>query len=148
MDILDLNLVKQRLGDVAPALRLVGFAAEFSALSQPGAVIASPSAYVIVTGEEPAQVAEGSGPLRQWLDVTISVLVAVRLAGPMGAAGLAALEEPVAQVRAAVFGWAHPDAERKFHLGGGGIEDFDAKTGVLIYRLDFIALCKVQETLA
>lgn len=148
MDLLDLDQVKARLQARATSLRDIGFAADFAAVTQPGAVIASPSAFVIQTGEQPVEVREGSGPLRQLILVTVSVLVAVRFAGARGVAGLDALKEPVGQVRNALFGWAHPDAERKFWLGPSGLEDFDGKTGVLVYRLDFEAPVRLQETFA
>ncbi|MDZ4374767.1 MAG: hypothetical protein U1C74_25590 [Phenylobacterium sp.] len=147
MDLLDLDDVKTHLADVAPTLRSIGFAADFAAAMGGGAVIASPTAFLIQTGEQPFEVREGSGPLRQLILVTISVLVAVNLAGRHGAAGLTALKAPVGEVRMGLFGWPHPDAEGKFLLAGGGIEDFDAKTGVLLYRLDFEAPVRIQETL-
>lgn len=147
MDLLDLAEVKTRLTEQTTALREIGFAADFNAATQPGAVIAGPAAFIIITGEEPFPVKAASAPMTQWVNVTVSVLVAVRLAGIRGAAGLAALVAPVGQVRAAIFAWHHPQSEEAFELAGGGVEDFDGKTGLLVYRLDFTALTKMQETL-
>lgn len=147
MDLLNLTPVKARLVDEAASLRDIGYAADFNAAAQDGAVIASPAAFILQTGEQPFEVREGSGPLRQLILVTISVLVAVRLAGVRGQAGLAALVQPVGEIRAALFGWQHPDAYGKFLLAGGGVEDFNSKTGVLVYRLDFEAPRFLQETL-
>jgi hypothetical protein len=147
MDMLDLGLAKDRLAANAPSLRNIGYAADFNAAMQPGAVIASPSAFVLITGEEWIPPRDASAPMRQSANITVSVLVAVKLAGPLGANGLAALEQPVREARLAMFAWHHPDAEGPFALSGGGIEDFNGQTGVLLYRLDFTALAKIQETL-
>lgn len=147
MDLLDLALVKTRLEDAEAGLVSIGYAADFAAATAPGQVIRGPAAFLVITGEEPLQVLEGSGPLRQNIQVTLSVLLGVTLAGARGEAGLKALAGPIEAVRFALFGWAHPAAERAFHLAGGGVEDFDAKTGVLVYRLDFEAPVKIQEIL-
>lgn len=145
MTLLALTLVKARLIDEVPSLRDVGFAADFAAVTNPGGVIASPSAYIVQTGATAREIREGSGPLRQVMDVTIAVLVAVRLAGQRGAAGLTALEAPVDAVRTALFGWFHPEADKKFELVDEALEDFDGKTGVAVYRLDFRAPRRIQE---
>jgi hypothetical protein len=146
MDLLALTPVIDRLKAVASALRQVGAAADLAAGMKPGGLTASPSAFVILTGAEPFEVAEGSGPLRQTFEVTLTVLVGVNLAGAKGEAGLEKLETPVREVRRALFGWSHPDAEIKFRSGGEGVEEFDAKTGVLLYRLDFTTRVRLLET--
>lgn len=148
MALLDLTLAKARLTDLAPSLREIGFAADFAAVTKPGGVLANPSAFLIETGATPVEIREGSGPLRQLLVVHLSVLVATRLAGLRGAAGLTALETPIDEIRAALFGWFHPGAEKKFEMAGEGLEDLDGATGVLVYRLDFEAPVRVQETLS
>ncbi|MEW5687419.1 MAG: hypothetical protein AB1942_21085 [Pseudomonadota bacterium] len=147
MDLLDLELAEARLKDVAPGFREYGFAADFAAATAAGSLRASPSVFLIQTGGQPYEVREGSGPLRQLILVTISALVGVNLAGLRGAAGLKALKDPVNLVRMGLFGWFHPEAEMAFHLGAEGVEDFDGKTGVLFYRLDFEAPRRLQETL-
>lgn len=146
MHLLPLTPVIDRLKVEARSLRQVGAAADLAAGMKPGGLTASPSAFVILSGAEPFDVAEGSGPLRQTFDVTLAVLVGVNLAGSKGEAGLAKLETPVGEVRDALFGWSHPDAEIKFRSGGEGVEEFDAKTGVLLYRLDFITRVRLLET--
>ena len=147
MELLDLKPFQARLkAKTTGVIRDIGFAADFAAATAPGAAIASPSAFIILTGAEPLEIQEGSGPLRQLFDVTVSVLLALKLAGVRGSAGLEQLAAPAAATRGALFGWAHPDAERKCWSGGESIEDFDSKTGVLVYRLDFVARAKIQET--
>lgn len=147
MDLIALDQVKTRLEAEAPSLRQVGFAADFNAATQPGAVIAGPAAFIITTGEEWAPPKAASAPMTQWVAITISILIAVKLAGARGEAGLAALDTPIGEVRAALFGWHHPDADGPMAMSGGGVEDFDGKTQVLVYRLDFNALTSIQETL-
>lgn len=137
-----------RLKTRARSLRQVGAAADLAAALSAGALRASPSAFVLLSGAEPYEVAEGSGPLRQGFDVTVTALVGVNLSGALGEVGLDKLETPIGEVRAALFGWAHPEAETKFHSGGEGIEDFDGKTGVLLYRLDFITRVRLLESLS
>ncbi|MDP1617341.1 hypothetical protein [Phenylobacterium sp.] len=146
MHLLAQTPVIERLKVEARSLRQVGAAADLAAGMKPGGLTASPSAFVILSGAEPFDVGEGSGPLRQTFDVTQTVLVGVNLAGAKGEAGLAKLETPVGEVRGALFGWSHPDAEIKFRSGGEGVEEFDAKTGVLLYRLDFITRVRLLET--
>lgn len=143
----DVEPVVQRLRAACPLLRLVGGAADLAAVAQPGGVRASPSAFVLLSGAAPHEVKEGSGPLRQDLTVTFSVLLGVTLAGAQGAAGLKAIEAPAKQVRGALFGWAPPEpAYRRCWSAGEALEDFDAKTGVLLYRLDFETEVHIQET--
>lgn len=148
MDLLDLAPMKARLQDGrAPSLRDVGYAADFAAVTAPGAVLAQTGCYLVTTGEEPLPVAEASTPQRQNVLVTISALVAVKFAGQRGEAGLKALKAPCGEVRRALFGWHHPDSLTAFQLAGGGLEDFDGKTGVAVYRIDFAALVTMQEEL-
>lgn len=146
--LLQLAPVIARLDEVCPSLREVGGVADIAAAAARGAVRASPSAMVMTLGADGYEVQEGSGPLRQTLDVSIGVVVGVTLAGAKGAAGLGRLEEPVGEIRGALFGWRHPDAVRPFWMGGESVEDFDAATGVLLYRLDFTTRVRIQETLA
>lgn len=124
----------------------VGSSADLATVLAEGTLLASPSVYVIFLGASPYQVRAKSGPLTQLMDVTIGVVVAVNLAGFRGQAGLAQLERPVGQARGALFGWAHPDAEEPFHFGGESVEDFNEKTGVLAYRIDFVTTVRIQET--
>lgn len=147
MDLLELDDAKDRLTTRAPSLRLIGFAADFDAAMKPGAVVASPSCFLMITGEDWIPPGSASTLATQSANVTMSALIAVKLAGPMGAAGLQALKQPIAEVRFGLFGWHHPQADGPFALSGGGIEDFNGSTGVLVYRLDFTALTKIQETL-
>jgi hypothetical protein len=137
-----------RLRQAAPILRKVGSAADLAAAGSAGAVRVSPTATVILLGIATLEVKEGSGPLRQTLEPTVGVLVGVTLAGDQGERGLLAIEEPTDQVRAALFGWGPPGTERRFHIADEGIEDFDAKTGVLLYRLDFTTRIRIQEPLS
>lgn len=145
MDLLDEQPIIDRLKARAPSLRNVGAAADLAAITGAGGVIAGPDAYVVPGGADPFDVAEGSGPLRQWLSVTTSIVIGLTLAGVRGAAGMAKTRGPSREIRAALFGWTHPDAQRKFHHAGEGLESFDAKTGQLFYRLDFNTLVLVQE---
>lgn len=147
MSLFPLAPVVARLKAEAPAFRHVGTAADLAAAAQPGAVRASPTAAVLLLGIATLEVREGSGPLRQLLEPTVGVIVGVTLAGAQGERGLQAIEEPVDQVRDALFGWEHPNSIRAFHLANEGIEDFDPKTGVLLYRLDFAARTRIQQVI-
>jgi hypothetical protein len=148
LELLDLEPFKARLDEVNDGLvRDLGFAADSAAATAPGAVLASPSAFIVLTGAEPFEIREGSGPLRQLFNVNVSVLVAVKFAGSRGQAALKAFAAPNARVRGALFGWRHPGAERGCWSGGESLEDFDGKTGVAVYRLDFVAQAKIQEQL-
>lgn len=144
---LPLAPVIARLSEACGSLRDVGGVADLAAVVAKGAVRASPTALVMTLGANAYEIQEGSGPLRQTIDVTIGVIVGVTLAGPKGAAGLAQLETPVGEVRGALFGWQHPDAVRKFWAGGESVEDFNPETGVLLYRLDFTTRVRIQETI-
>lgn len=147
MNLLPLEPIKDRLVELGNALRFVGYSADFATATKPGGVLANPSAFITLIGAEPYQVHEGSGPLRQTLRVTFCVLLGVKLAGARGEAGLALLEAPSGLVRQSLFGWTHPQAQRSCHLAGEGLEDFDATTGVLFYRLDFETEVRIQEQL-
>ena len=146
MDLFPLKPVQARLETLGPqALRFIGFAADFAAATAPGGVLANPSAFIVLIDADPYQVREGSGPLRQDLVATFAVLLGVKRAGQRAEAGLAMLETPTRLVRGALFGWKHPNAKRACHHAGEGVEDFDAKTGVLFYRLNFSAPVTIQE---
>lgn len=148
MDLLPLTPIVERLGRATcPSLRLVGTAADLAAASA-SATPADTAAFVVLLGAVGEDSHEGSGPLRQSFVVTVGVLVRVRLVGADGSKGLKLLETPVGEVRAALFGWLHPDAELKFEISGEDLEDFDAKTGVLLYRLDFITRVRLLENLS
>jgi hypothetical protein len=148
LQLLDLQPMKDRLTEAsAGAFREIGFAADFAAVTAAGGVVASPSAFIIRMGAQFVEIHEGSGPLRQIVNVPVAVLVAVTLAGRKGVDGLVQLEGPCDQVRAAFFGWLHPDAQRSCWMGGEDMEDFDSKTGLLVYRLDFIVQTKITEIL-
>ncbi|MCX7586542.1 hypothetical protein [Phenylobacterium sp. 58.2.17] len=146
MSLFALPPIQARLKAKAPILRDVGFAADLAAATAPGAVLAGPQAFVMVMGMDAYEAKEFSGPLRQGLAVNFAVLIGVTLAGQRGEAGLRALDEPVTQARAAIFGWHHPDGEIACRLTAEGVEDFDSKTGVLLYRLDFTTDVVIQET--
>lgn len=121
-----------------PAIHRVTTAADVAAALNPSAIPAGSSmASVVVLGAEPRQIREGSGPVRQVLDVTFSVVVGIGLAGAAGAAGIERLEGPLNAVRDAIFGWLHPRAEEVCAHAGERLEDFDPKTGALFYSLDF-----------
>lgn len=143
MDLLDEQPIIDRLKARAPCLRDVGAAADLEAVA--GGVIAGPQGFVVPVGATPYEVTEGSGPLRQTLLVTMGVIIALTLAGKRGAPGMRATRAPSREIRSALFGWTHPDAWRAFHHAGEGIEDWDAKAGLLLYRLDFSTLVRVQE---
>lgn len=148
MDLLALTPIVERLSRAAcPSLRLVGTAADLAAASA-SASPASPGAYVVLLGAVGEEQHEGSGPLRQSFAVTVAVMLRVRLVGADGANGLKLLETPAGEVRAALFGWLHPDAELKFEISGESLEDFDPKAGVLLYRLDFITRVRLVENLS
>lgn len=142
--LLPLAPVVERLQQVCD-FRQVGTAADIAAAVSRGAIIASPTAMVILLGAAPYSIEAVSGPLRQTIDVTIGVVIGVTLAGALGAAGLAELEIPVGQARGALFGWRHPDAVLKFWLSGESVDAFDETTGVLAYRLDFTTRVRIQE---
>lgn len=145
MNLLPLDPIVARLRASAPTLRSVGTAADLAAIQATG-VRAGPMAFVILSGADAHEVREGSGPLRQVLAVTVTVLLGLPTAGAKGEAGLRAVEEPASQVRAALFGWSHPDALRSFVSAGEGLEEFDAKSQVLLYQLSFTTLRLIQET--
>lgn len=145
--LLPLAPVIERLDQACGSLREVGSVADIAAAVAKGAVRASPTAMVMALGADPYDVEEGSGPLRQTIDVTIGVVIGVTLAGAKGSQGLTELETPVGEVRGALFGWSHPYAVRKFWLGGESIEDFNPATGVLLYRIDFITRVRITETI-
>lgn len=142
---LPLGPVIERLDAACGSLKDVGSVADMAAAVAKGAVRASPTAMVMTLGAEAYEVEEGSGPLRQTIDVTIGVVVGVTLAGAQGAQGLKELETPVGEIRGALFGWQHPDAVRKFWAAGESVEDFNPTTGVLLYRLDFSTRVRIQE---
>lgn len=146
MNLLPLAPIKARVDEIGPAIRFIGFSADFAAATKPGGVLANPSAFITLLGGEPYEVREASMPLRQVILVTFAVLVGVKLAGQRGETGLALLEEPIRLIRQKLFGWEHPNADRPCHMAGEGLEDFDATTGVLFYRLDFSTLRTIQET--
>lgn len=144
--LLPLQPVIDRLKAVAmPPLREVGGAADIQAAVSNGSLRASPSGFVIPMGSQAFEIEEGSGPLRQTIDVTFGVVVGVTLAGKLGAEGLKQAEGPCNAVRGAIFGWQHPDAVRKCWSAGESVEDFNEKTGVLLVRLDFTTRVRIQE---
>lgn len=145
MDLLQLRPIIERLKARVPQLRSVGKTADLAALLEKGRIVGGPQAFVFENGAEPIEVREGSGPLRQAFLATVTVIVATDLAGPVGEAAIEELPEPISAVRFALFGWTHPAAERKFHCGASGIEDFNADTRVLLYRLDFVTQVAIQE---
>lgn len=145
--LLDLAPVIDRLGLLtAQGVKFVGSAADGATAAAAGRVIASPTLYVLFLGAVPYEVREGSGPLRQGFDVMVGVIVGVTLAGTTGSDGLKAIQAPAALVRGALFGWEHPQAETQFRSAGESIEDFDEKTRVFLYRLDFTCRVRIQET--
>jgi hypothetical protein len=146
IELLPLQPVIDRLKTAAPSLRDVGGVADMAATASKGAVIATPTAMVIPLGANPYDPEEGSGPLRQTIDVTFGVVLGVTLAGALGAKGLQQAEGPANEIRAALFGWQHPGAVRKCWMGGESVEDFNAQTGVLLYRLDFTTRVRIQES--
>jgi hypothetical protein len=138
VNLLTLEPIVSRLEEAAsPEIRRVGSAADMTAATAPSLVVGGSAATVILVGGKAREIAEGSGPFRQVIDVTITVVVGVPLAGVAGEAGVKRLEGPVNAVRTAMFGWRHPDAQQRFAHVGESLESFDAKTGVLFYRLDF-----------
>lgn len=145
MSLVALPPIRDRLKLKAPILRGVGFAADLAAATAPGAVLAGPQAFIVVMGAEAYDAAEASAPLRQAVEVNLAVLVGVNLAGQRGEAGLLLLDQPVREVRTALFGWHHPDTTLALRLSAEGVEDFDSKTGVLLYRLDFLTEVVIQE---
>lgn len=147
MDLLRLQPVVDRLDRVScPALKAVGTAADLAAVKS-ASTAAACAAFVVLLGANGLEIQEGSGPLRQTFDVTIGVVLRTSVAGAEGAAGLKKLEEPTGQVRARLFGWEHPDAQRKFAIAGESLEDFDPKTGLVLYRVDFITRVRLVEPL-
>lgn len=146
MSLLAATPFAERLKARAPSLRQVGFAADLAVAMKPGGLLASPSAFVVMMGAEPYPVADASSLLRQVFVVTFAVLVGVNLAGQRGEAGLKALDQPVDECRAALFGFHHPGADLACRSAGEGVEDFDAATGVLFYRLDFATEATLLET--
>lgn len=145
MDLLSEHPIIDRLKAKATCLREVGAAADLAAVTT-GGLAASPAAFVVPLGAESYEVTEGSGPLRQTLLVTFSVVTAITLAGRRGAAGMAATRGPTAEIRRALFGWRHPDASTKCHHAGESLEDFDPAKGLVLYRLDFSTLVRLQES--
>lgn len=145
--LLPLQPVIDRLKAACGSLRDVGGIADIAAAGAKGAVRASPVAMVMHLGGSAFETQEGSGPLRQTIDVTIGVIVGVTLAGSKGEQGMAQLETPVGEIRGALFGWEHPGAVRKFWSAGESVEDFNPETGVLLYRLDFTTRVRIQETI-
>ncbi len=145
IDLIEIQLVVDRLAAQATMLREVGAAADLAAVVKAGALRASPSAFVLLESAVPQAVDEGSGPLRQTFDVTVAVILAVDLSGFRGEAGVTALAGPQAAIRAAMFGWAMPGTWRRFWFGPEGLEDFNDQTGVLLYRHNFNCQVRIQE---
>lgn len=147
IEILDLAPVVERLADEAGVFRDVGSVADLAAAMAQGTVLASPTAMVMLMGAVYAPPGTGSGPWAQTLEVTVGVVIAVTLAGPLGAEGMAELALPLARARGALFGWTHPGTNvvLPFWLTNEGVEDFDRETGVLLYRLDFTNRVRIQE---
>lgn len=155
MDLLNLQTVIDRLKAIpgsTPAgpgyFREVGGLADLGALMKAGKLRASPSAFVVPAVGQASRTREGSGPLRQDIAQTIAVVIGVNLSGVLGQEGLTKLVEPVGKVRASLFAWAHPDALYKFECGGEGLEDFNADTGVTLYRMDFETAVRLVETIS
>lgn len=146
MNLLPLSPVADRLKEpgLCPSLRLVGSAADLAAVAR-SKTPANVAAFVVLLGADNVQTLEGSGPLRQVLQVTVAVVLRVTLSGAEGAAGLKQLETPAGEVRAALFGWMHPDGQLKFTISAEALEDFDPATGVTLYRLDFTTRVRLQE---
>lgn len=146
LDLLDIAPIVERLKDtIQPTFRQINTAADAAAASSKGQAIATPSATVVYLGASADEVQEGSGPLRQSFEVTIGVVIAIGLAGAFGDAAIAKMQGPLGLVRAALFGWSHPGAERKFWSGGESVDDFDPKTQTLYLRLDFVTRARIQE---
>ena len=138
LGLLDLAPVLARLKAVpATPIKRHGTAGDMAAATAASLVAGGAAATILLLGAEPRPVRTASGPLVQTMDVTVGVVVGVNLAGATGDAGLAKIQPPVDVVRCALFGWKHPGAQTQFVSAGEGIEAFDAKTGVLFYRLDF-----------
>lgn len=149
MDLLDLQLVIDRLKSACPPpiLKEVGGLAELGGAAST-LIKASPSAFVVPVGESAYEVNEGSGPLRQGFDVTFAVITGVTLSGPRGEAAMKALRAPLAAVRQALFGWQHPAAVTRCVCGSGGLEDFNAQTGVTLFRSEFMTRVRLLENLS
>lgn len=136
--LLPLGPVIDRLKDqVGQEIRRFGSAGDMAAATAASLVAGGPAVTVLLLGAEARPVQTGSGPFCQTLDVTLGVVVGVNLAGATGEAGLTKIQVPVDACRKALFGWRHPDADEQLASAGEGMEAFDAKTGVLFYRLDF-----------
>lgn len=143
--LLPLQPVIDHLKSTCPSFREIAGAADLGAVIKAGAVRASPSAFVIPDGAVVIATSEDSGPLVQTFEVGVAVIIAVQLAGLKGAAGVAALEVPQGEVRAAMFAWSQPETWRRYHFGPEGIEDFNDQQGVLLYRHTFKTLVQIQE---
>lgn len=153
MDLLDLQTIIDRLAAIDRAtpdgpgyFREVGGLADLGALMKQGRLRASPSAFVVPATGQAGRTREGSGPLRQDIAQTIAVVIGVNLSGALGREGLTKLVEPIGKVRASLFAWAHPRALYKFECGDEGLEDFNADTGVTLYRMDFLTAVRLVET--
>ncbi|MFN3582614.1 hypothetical protein [Phenylobacterium sp.] len=148
MNLLPLSPIVTRLKtpNLCPSFRLFGTAADLTAAAK-ARTPAKLAAYVVLLGAEGHDVREGSGPLRQDFDVQVSVLLRQVLSGLDGAAGLKQLETPAGEIRAALFGWQHPDADLRFTIASEGLEDFDPTTGVTLYRIDFQTRVRLMEPL-
>lgn len=154
MDLLNLQTVIDRLKAIPGAVdggpgyfREVGGLADLGALMKKGQLRGSgASAFVVPAVGQAGRSREGSGPLRQDIAQTIAVVIGVSLSGVLGQEGLTKLVEPIGKVRASLFAWQHPDALFKFECGAEGLEDFNADTGVTLYRMDFETAVRLVET--
>lgn len=126
-----------------PDVREIGTAADLAAAGMPGP--GAVAAFVVPGAAEPFENREGSGPLRQTFRVVFTVLLRINVSGLRGEAGLKKLEIPAGKIRTSLFGWRHPAAELKCESAGEGLEDFDPKTSLTLYRLDFATQVRLVE---
>lgn len=126
----DPRLAIERLRGQVPALQLVGAAADFTAVkSLPS--FRPPSAYVVLAQESAAPNPPGStsGRVRQVVNVTFGVVVAVRNYRHDEAEKSDALGAVLTAVRAAIVGWTPPlPMARPCQFVTGQVLDSDSST--------------------
>lgn len=124
-----------RLRDQGVCPRVEG-ASELQALiDRKGLPSVSAAAFVLPLGLRGGQVQSATGLFVQSVDEIVGVCLVLRDASSDGARARDSASALIEAAIAALAGWQAPGQPDTFHLGQGGITNFQA--GVLIYQLQF-----------
>lgn len=131
---MNLTPVTERLAAETEGFLLIAGAAAFLAAGD--RLTTSPAAFVLPLNEaaEPNRLSVGA--VRQPFRFAFGILVAVKAPGSVGERHLDMLQPLRAQVRAALVGWQHPDADDVTTATGGRLVALDTNR-VLWWQDDF-----------